>query len=261
MSEPIRVEMSLNEVANANLGENAAELATQTSTAQPEQKTQEPQEQLIGGKFKTVDDLLKSYQELERRAVGGAKPSNAPAPTGLKIEATPTTQADPAGELDLAPFQAEFDRDGKLSDESYAKLQKDYRVPRSLVDEVIQVRVAKAQQFQREVQEGVGGAEVFGTMIQWATANLSAGEQAAYNRVMGSNDPDAIKLAVAGLHAKFTAANGSAPALIGGRAGSAGPAPFRSLNEMQRAMNDPRYEHDEAYRKEVETRLANSTVI
>ena len=36
-----------------------------------EQETQEQQEDLIGGKFKTADDLLKAYQELEKKLGSG----------------------------------------------------------------------------------------------------------------------------------------------------------------------------------------------
>lgn len=249
MPEPIRVVAPLVDAGDENIVDGVSQAPTQQNTEQQQQQEQP----LLAGKFKTADELAKAYKELESKL--GAKPAPKVGDT-----ITPPKVEEPA-ELDLTPFQTEYDKNGKLSDESYAKLQKDYKVSRALIDEVVQARVAKVQAFQKEVYDSVGGQENFGQMLEWAKGNLSADEQTAYDKAMGSGDPGVIKLAVAAVNAKFAATFGSSPNLIGGRAGAGGVKAFRSHAELIQAMSDPRYDRDEAYRTEVEKRVAISEIL
>jgi hypothetical protein len=162
--------------------------------------------------------------------------------------------------LDLTPFEKEYAETGKLSDETFEKLKTEHRLPRALIEGYIAHRHAQVQQFQTEVMQSVGGQEQYTKLTQWAAEKLPAAETEAYNQVMQSGNPETIKLAVAGLNAKFTAQHGQAPKLVGGAPGPSGPAPYRSLGEVTAAMRDPRYQTDEAYRNEVIARLDRSDV-
>lgn len=255
MPEPIRVVAPLATDGGDNIVDGISQ--DPAATQKQQQPSQSQQEQLLAGKFKTVEELTKGYQELEKK-LGSREPAQTAPKVGDPI--TPPKVEEPK-ELDLAPFQEEYDKNGKLSDESYAKLQKEYKVGRNTINEFIEARVAKVQAFQKEVYDSVGGQETFGQMLEWAKGNLSASEQAAYDKAMGSGDPGVIKLAVAAVNAKFSAAFGSSPNLIGGRAGAAGAKPFKSHAEMIQAMSDPRYERDDAYRAEVENRVAVSDIL
>ncbi len=255
----VEVEIPLNPVA----GE------VEPGTGEPQQTEQTPQSgKLLAGKFKNVEEMERSYTELEKK-LGSRSPAatetpetpvTPPAKLGDTIS-TPVVEPSAPAELDLTPYQAEWDKNGKLSDASYAKLAKDNKIGKTQVDEFIAFRVAKVEQFRNEVYESVGGQEQFTQMLDWAKTNLSQPEQVAYDKAMVSNDPGVIKLAVEAVNAKFTRDNGQNPKLIGGRAGSAGTTPYRSVAELMVAMNDPKYQLDEAYRADVEKRLAVSDII
>lgn len=218
----------------------------------------------ILGKFKTQADLEKAYTELEKKlgSQTPATPANSTPPSQTKAEGDkpgltiPNAQA-PA-ELDISVFEKEYDEKGALSEESYAKLAKEHKVPKGLVDQFIQSRLQEREKFTASVFETVGGQDAYGEMMQWASSALSADEITAYDSVVTSGNPNAVKLAVAGLAARYQSANGREPRLIGGAAGSSGPAPFTSTAQVTAAMNDSRYHKDPSYRKEVEDRMAIS---
>lgn len=168
-----------------------------------------------------------------------------------------------------------FHANGVFPDEAYAKLEA-VGINRATVDAYLagrkgqvadqraanELELMKAQQQAAEIKASVGGDEGYTKLMSWAMVNLSAEDQAAYNRVMNSGDVGAIKLAVAGLHGKYTNALGNDPQLIQG--GSAAPAQgdvFRSTAEVTAAMRDPRYKSDPAYREEVAAKLARSDVM
>lgn len=158
-------------------------------------------------------------------------------------------------------YEKEFQEQGKLSDESYTKLEAQ-GYPRDVVDKYIagQQAIAAAQTLQAEQNKqtiftAVGGEDQYKSMIQWASQNLSAEERTAFNATMGTGDMGQIKLAVAGLKTRFESIHGHDPKLIGGKAGPSGQSGFRSMAEMTAAMRDPRYQRDPAYRADVIRRV------
>ncbi|CLP71539.1 Uncharacterised protein [Mycobacterium tuberculosis] len=66
-------------------------------------------------------------------------------------------------------------------------------------------------------------------------------------------------MAILGLKARYDAANGSEPTLLGGNA-KASEDVFRSTAELTAAMKDPRYKKDPAYREDVKQKLARSNI-
>jgi len=68
----------------------------------------------------------------------------------------------------------------------------------------------------------------------------------------------AVKLAVAGMAAKYQQSYGRDLKLVGGRASTPGPEPFTSGVQVTKTMSDPRYDADPVYRAEVENRIAAS---
>jgi hypothetical protein len=130
---------------------------------------------------------------------------------------------------------------------------------RQIVDDFIEARKVVIQNDQKMYMDAAGGQEQYGTMVEWAKQNWSAEQVAAYNRQVQSGDRHATLFAIEGLKSKFEAANGRIPQRITGTGGaSTSQGAFRSVAEMTRAMSDPRYQSDEAYREEVRQRLALS---
>jgi hypothetical protein len=208
-----------------------------------------------------VDDLVKSYSELEK---GRAKPEEKPAQEqkpGLTIETQQQAQETLTEKgLDYQKYVTEFLDKGQLSDDSYKELT-DKGIPKEMVDAYVAGQVAQASAFENEIKTSVGGAEKFNEMSTWASKNLTPGELSAYNAAVDSGNADQIKLAVAGINAKFTAAVGSDPQLLGGSTTSASGDVFRDQAEMKEAMRDPRYKTSEAYRQEVRAKLGRSSIL
>lgn len=194
--------------------------------------------ELIGGKFETQEDLLTAYQELEK-----------------KVGQTPEPGAWRQGLQELL-------QDGQFTDETKAA-EIAQQAGISLDDiRTFQAGVqAQAAAKEQELLQRVGGQEQFQKVLEWAGENVSKEDLAAYNEAVGGNDPQEAELAILRLQAHYTASNGAQSAEparpIQGRPTSA-PAvqPFSTPAEMDAAMDDPRYLTDQAFRAEVEAKLA-----
>lgn len=204
-----------------------------------------------------VEDLAKSYAELE--ALKG-KPAAPEAKTEEVDPAAAAAAATKAG-LDLSALETEYRTAGKLSDDNMAKL-KAAGFSENDVADYIAGREARVAQFETSVMEAVpGGAEKYSEMMEWAKVNLTAPEIAAYNKAIDSGDVAQARLAAAGVGAKFTAAVGSEPNLVGGSA-KAGPGDvYESTAQVTADMKNPLYQTDPAYRAKVQAKLGRSDVM
>ena len=95
-------------------------------------------------------------------------------------------------------------------------------------------------------------------MMQWAKQNLNAQEIDAYNVTVNGRDIEQTKLAVMGLQARYSAAEGIEPNLVRGRSAGEAKGGYRSWAEVTTAMKDPRYQSDEAFRNDVQNKISNS---
>lgn len=160
--------------------------------------------------------------------------------------------------LDMTPLSQEFAQNGALSDASYKKLE-DAGIPKPMVDAYIAGQQALVAQQAAAAHEVAGGKEQFDSMVKWAATGLTQGEIAAYDKAVTEGSFDEAKLAVAGLRARYEAANGREPGLLGGKPSNGGIAGYASTAEMTAEMKDPRYEKDPAYRARVQAKLAVTT--
>jgi hypothetical protein len=216
-------------------------------------------------KFKTPEDMASAYQNLEKKMGGGQKEEEPKAETAQEE----TTDEQPSGSevqkaveaagVDFDALQNEYNEQGGLSDDAYAKLA-DAGFPQDLVNSWIKGQEALAGDYQSSVQNIVGGADAYSEMISWAGDNLSETEIAAYDRAVGSGDLDMVKLAVSGLQSKYQAAEGSDPALIAGQSAPSSGGNYSSWAEVTTAMRDPRYARDPAYRQSVADKLGRSNI-
>lgn len=249
-------------------------------TPPPKPEDKKPEEQpLIAGKFKTQDDLIKAYNELQKK-LGAPKPPEGDAPkpgegepkrpvvdpTRTNLEVKPEDKQSAQAQqvvkeagLNWDELNSEWASSGELAEASYKKLEK-AGIPKEMVDQFINGQIAAATLARNAVFETVGGEDNYTSIVQWAAKNMSAEEVAAYNGIVNGRDMAATKIAVAGLKARFDASNGSEPTLIGGD-GPSGSAGYKSAAELKRDMNDPRYASDAAFRKEVENKLRVSSIL
>jgi Phage T7 capsid assembly protein len=210
-------------------------------------------------KFKSPEELAKAYAELEAK-LGK--------PTQQNTEEKPAdTQEQQVQEelqnkgLDLYEFSDEFASQGQLSDDSYSKLEK-AGYPRDIVDQFIEGQKARASLFESEVKAVAGGDQGFTDMVQWAAANLSPAEIAAYNAAIDSGSPEQAKLAVAGVYQKYSASRPTEPKLRTGSTSQAtsGDA-YESVAQLTKDMASPEYKSDPAFRAKVQAKLARSSIL
>ena len=227
--------------------------------------------ELIGGKFKTQDDLLKAYNELQKKLSSGEEPSEeVDAPEGRvdeEVEAEEQQPEEEVGEAEQAIIRASkaYEESGELTDESIealSQLDSKELIKAYLSQFQKQSAAAKAQQTEQADSDAiiasVGGKEQYNTMIQWASQNLSADEIEAYNTATSAGAASA-KFAVEALSTRYKAAEGYEAPLVTGKAPRSGPQPYRSNAELARDIADPRYHNDPAFRADVEARLSRST--
>jgi len=220
---------------------------------------------LIGGKFKSQADLLKAYEQLQQKLgqptedSEGEESDEEEAPT----EEAPVEEPEEVNETVnyMHELNAQYASEGALSDEAVEKLSsldsKD--LIKAYLQYNAQAQSAQVQQSEIDsIQASIGGPEAYSEMIQWASDNLPANEIAEYNQVTNSNNAVAIKFAVAALHNRYTGQVGSEAPLVTGRKASSNSKAFRSHGELSRAIADPRYSTDAAYRQDVEERLSRS---
>ena len=112
-----------------------------------------------------------------------------------------------------------------------------------------------------EIQTAVGGKETYANMISWASQNLTESAAQAFDATMSTGSLDQIRLAVAGLQAQYENATGYDGEMLTGKASkSSSGDTFRSQAELVRAMGDPRYDSDPAYRQDVIEKLDRSNL-
>lgn len=198
-----------------------------------------------------TDDAGKQAAQAELDAAKAAvTEANKPEPA-----ATTGTLADV-----LAKATDEFDKGQKLSDDTYAALEKQ-GFSRDYVDAYIEGQTARAELYETKVFSEVGGKEVYGSMVKWAQANYTPAQVQAFDAAVTSGDLAQATAAVQTLKGLYTAANGQPPAR---RIEGAGPGTpnvdgyFASTAEMTRAMGDPKYARDPAYRAEVAKKIEGS---
>ena len=199
-----------------------------------------------------TDALLTSYTELEGRL--GSAPAASQSPATTPAQEAQVQQTLQANGLDIASFNAEYNANGGLSPESYAKLAA-AGLDRNFVDSYIAGQEAIASADIQAVYAEVGGEAEFQKVQTWAKANLPPSTLKAFNNIVDTGDRDSLIMAISGLQAKYVAANGKEPKLVNGMPGSAVDG-YRSKAEIVAAMGDPRYRKDEAYRADVAARMA-----
>jgi hypothetical protein len=111
-----------------------------------------------------------------------------------------------------------------------------------------------------EIQSIVGGEKNYTEMVQWAGEQLPKAEVEKFNDEMNSGDKaqqnDAVKL----LAAKYEQAVGFKPGKrVKGSQTNISAGGYESIAQWKQDMADPKYEKDEAFRKQVTDKLRRTT--
>jgi hypothetical protein len=250
---------------------DTVEIKTEETTSEKpvEEKQSTQSVEGLPEKFKSVEDLAKSYSELEKKLGEQAPKQEEIDPvskTELKSE-TPKQEnnleiaenaVEQAG-LDFNALSQEYAEKGQLGEESYKALEES-GIPKEYVDQFIAGQKAIGDQQTNTVKSMVGGEESYNEMAQWASQNMTDAEKKAYNQAVNSPDMETVKLAVNSLQAKYQAANGTEPNLVQGKATPVAEQGYDSWAQVTEAMADPRYAKDPAYQAAVKAKIANSEI-
>ena len=265
----VSVEQKTAEAAALEKGQELADANAEDKLRQFE-KT-ESENELIGGKFRTQEDLLKAYQELQTKLGSNEKTEEGEEATAEADEA-PTDEAteeeEPADETVDYMFELnkEFEEKGQLSEEAIDKLSA--MDTKDLIASYMKYQAKSSEQARAGLQNqeainaiknSVGGDEAYGEMINWAAQNLPQEEINDYNSITNSGNPTAIKFAVESLANRYRNSEGYEAPLVTGRKADSSVKPYRSQAELARDIGNPLYSTDPAFRQDVEDRLARST--
>lgn len=223
---------------------------------------------LIGGKFKSQDDLLKAYNELQSK-LGKDTPEE---DEDEAEDDTEPSDEQPEEEEDIdenvqtfVDISERFDAEGGLTKEDLATLTE--MDATTLVETYFKYhtqqtgaarQTAANQAAMKSIRDSVGGDEAYGEMITWAGSNLNEQEIQQFNDVVATNNASAISYAVQFMNNRWRGSEGYEAPLVTGKKAPAKSKVFRSQAELSRAIADPRYAQDPAYRMDVEEKLARS---
>ena len=206
----------------------------------------------FGGDY---DKLMQSYKELERKQ---SIPEAQPTTGDLEIDQAPEVADVP---FDMEGMQNYYMEHGQLDDSHYQTLEKN-GISKMYADRFIEGQKAIGKQIGDSVKISVGGDAENNNMNEWAGANYTQDQIMAYNKAVNSGDINTAIMAAKGLRADYVNSAGNEGITYSGtQAAPEGEGDvFRSNAEVTTAMKDPKYEHDHAYRQDVQDKLERSNV-
>lgn len=161
--------------------------------------------------------------------------------------------------IDFDALATEYDKDGALSAESLAALEK-AGYPKAVVDAYLAGLDALADRYVQEVRNIAGGEENYTRLIQFLSGQPQ-GIIDGFNAAIRSGNIAQITLAIRGVEAQMTAAYGTAnPSVMAGAQGAGTPTGYQTTAEMTKDMSDPRYQTDPAFTQEVYRKLQYSSL-
>ena len=244
------------------------------------EKLAEEQEALLAGKYKDAEELEKAYIELQKK-LGS---DNEETTTEEEVETT-NEKDESTDDEDFNPFEddpqadvvfkasEEFAENGEITPETAQAIEE--MSGKEVMDAYTRINKMVAEGGYEDpggdppaelgdeevtaIQNAVGGEQAYANMIGWAQENFTDGEIQAYDNALESGNLSTINLALQALYYRYADANGSEGEMIQGKAATAVDG-FRSQAEVVRAMDDPRYENDPAYRQDVYQKLELSNI-
>ena len=195
-----------------------------------EQGQPQQQDDLILGRYRTQDDLIEAYKNLQReneRMRQGQPPD-------VELE---SERDRPDQQLEQEPV--EDDDEPSITPEEAARLR-------------------------GEIFNQVGGQDQYGALMAWASDNIDDARADAYNAALEQGDEMQIIAQLKSIQYDYMMNRGYEPKLTGGRAPTNEIRGFANEAQVVAAMADPRYINgatpDPEYIREVEERVAASNV-
>ena len=273
--------------------------ADEQDSLQVGEKMMAEQEGLLAGKYKSSKDLEKAYLELQKKQGEQSNLGKLDQETTEKVtqEEPQFIQEDfysedgsvnyeTATEVygdqvtkqfkdnGIDPFKMNeyfVENNGTLTDEMYTDLNK-AGFNKAMVDSYLegvrnQVGFETTQTESApmlsdtevaEVHSIAGGKQGYEQLMAWASDNISDADAKNFDEVVETGNKAAVTFAVKALFGQYEDAVGRDSNLVTGKATPADV--YRNMAQVVSDMNDPRYDRDEAFRDDVQEKLARSNL-
>ena len=254
MAETLTMEPNVEKTSIDNLS------AEEQDSLQVGEQMQEAQDNLLAGKYKNAEELEKGYLELQQKLNSKEEPAQEEqeeqAEEEAEVQSTILDQLWDEATSEKGEFTQEtLDELGKMNVEDLAQMHLEYR-------NSVQNQQPEGKDFSeadiKELKGIVGGEQNYANMIDWAQKSLNEQEVKMFDAVMERGDPLAAFFAVRSLAYAYNDAVGYDGNMVQGKAPRQSNDQFRSQQEVVRAMADPRYDDDPAYRREIMDKLERS---
>ena len=207
-------------------------------------------------KFESPEDMAEAYAQLEQKLSSrDTQQETSPTTTTPPVSRRPINQ-----DIDFEKYAREFAKQGVLSENSYKELSQ-----RGMTEDVVDTWLTGEQALADETvnlaHDAVGGEEEYNSLMEWSANSLEEKEIDAFNRAIETPNTDDVVFAIKSLNARRQMEEGQSPTLLQGDTGGTGVDSFRSVAQLTKAMNDPRYSNDPAYRDEVTAKLSQSSIM
>ena len=273
----------------------AAREAEEADSLQVGEKMIQDQQDLLAGKYKNAEELEKAYLELQRMQGRGEEDDDG---GEYESEEEDTEQvegdferydeegyvnqdavaeaygdglAKAFAEANIDPWEMNdhfYENDGTITEEMYDQLNE-----AGFSDETIDAYLGGlrnelgyddaasvlSESEISDIKDIAGGDEGYAEVVQWASENLPEEDVLAFDEVINTANQAAVRFAVKALVGQYGDAVGRTPELVTGKQSSTSQA-YRSMAEVVRDMNDPRYDNDDAYRMDVMRKLERSNI-
>ena len=229
------------------------------------EKLAEQQSEMLAGKFKTAEDLEQGYIELQKKLGEPREEKAEPEPEPEKPEA----KEEEPEEVDTALLESLWEEGikGEYTEDTLKQLSNmDAR-------DVAQMYLKYRSENQTEAEPTgltdsqvtqlkgvVGGDGEYTKMMEWAGSALQADEIKMYDAVMDKGDPLAAYFAVQALTYRFNDSRGVDGEMLQGKAAKSEGDTFKSQAQVVKAMSDPQYDKDPAYRQAIYDKLERSNL-
>ena len=216
-------------------------------------------------KFESPEDLAEAYAKLEQKLSSRdtqqvPKKEEEKSIENIQVSEEQKSDPLPTKSIDFEKYAREYAENGELSVDSYKKLSQS-GIAEDVVDTWLTGQQALADETINLAHEAVGGEEEYNSLMEWSAKSLDEKEIDAFNRAIETPNPDDVVFTIKSLNARRQMEEGQAPTLLQGDTGGTGVDSFKSVTQLTKAMNDPRYSSDPAYRDEVTQKLSQSSIM
>lgn len=239
-------------VVNAQNNNQIVEAEPTTEGQQPQVQTEPTQPQVESTQPETTQVTATTAVDAQTNTVQEA--------FAQQQQATEELQKDLAERnVDFKALEDEYNKNGQLSSASLEALA-NAGYPKEVVDAYISGVEATQEKFYNAVVGFAGGEEEYKQVAQFVS---SQGDKAVqdFNDTINTGNLGVINMVIQGVKANMKAVNGTTNQVILGQS-TGGTADntnaYLSKQQMLDAMNDPRYDKDPIYRKQVEQKIINS---